>query len=165
MSQLGCCLEYASSSESNGQVERAHSTIIEIYNSNKHKFQNLGVKSRIELAVALYNELIHSSTKLKPIEIIFNLNNSRNSEEIIAKAHEMFEKAKTNMLNAQEKLLKKNPTRENPPTIQEQQEVFVIPNTRNKTEARANPTIASRVKEKTFVNSNNVKRHKNKIKR
>lgn len=38
LANLGVAIEYASSSESNGQIERAHSTIIEIYNTNKAKF-------------------------------------------------------------------------------------------------------------------------------
>lgn len=145
--------------------ERTHSTVIEIFNSNKYKFQNLGTKSKIKLSVALYNDTVHSSTKLKPNEVLFNLNNVQNPDEIIGNAQKMFAEAKTNMLKAQEKMMKENSFREDAPNIREKQEVFVIPNVRTKTEARATETLAQNIKEKTFINSNNVKRHKNKIKR
>lgn len=165
LSQLGCCLEYAASSESNGQIERTHSTITEIYNSNKYKFQNLGTKSIVKLSVALYNESVHTSTKLKPNEIMFNLNNANNPEEIIGNAQKLFAEAKSNLSKAQARQTKYNPEKENPPNIREDEDVFVIPNTRNKTEPRAVQTTARNVKSKTFINSNNVKRHKSKIKR
>lgn len=89
----------------------------------------------------------------------------KNPEEIIGNAQKMFVEAKTNMLKAQEKMIKKNSVREDAPDIREKQEIFVIPNVRTKTEARATETLAQNIKEKTFINLNNVKRHKNKIKR
>lgn len=165
LGQLGCCIEYASSSESNGQIERTHSTIIEIYNTNKYKFRTLGTKSIVKIAVALYNETVHSSTKLKPNEIMFNMNNSTNLEEIISNAQKLFEEAKTNMLKASYNQTKGNDSKEDPPNIQEQENVFVRPNIRTKTEPRAVQTTATNIEEKTFINSNNVKRHKQKIKR
>lgn len=157
-SQLGCCLEYAPSSESNGPVERTHSTIIEIYNDNKYKFQNLGIKSMVELSVALYNETVHSSTTLKPKEIVFNMNTSNNLEEIIGNAQKLFQEAKTDMLKSQDRQTKGNPSKEDPPIVQEETDVIVIPNIRTKTEQRTVQTIARNVANKTFINSNNVKR-------
>lgn len=165
LSQLGCCLEYAASSESNGQIERTHSTIIEIYNSNKYKFQNLGTKSIVKLSVALYNETVHSCTKLKPNEIMFNMNNVNNPEEIIGNAQRIFSEAKTNILKSHDRQTKRNASKEDPPVVQEGEDVFVIPNIRTKTEPRAVQTTARNIKDKTFINSNNVKRHKKKIKR
>jgi len=41
LANLGTELEFSSSSETNGQVERTHSTIIELFNTNKHKFRDL----------------------------------------------------------------------------------------------------------------------------
>lgn len=56
-------------SESNGTVERFHSTLNEIFRCNQHKFQNVCQKEKYLLACTLYNNAIHSSTKLKPREI------------------------------------------------------------------------------------------------
>lgn len=165
ITQAGSSLAYASSSESNGQVERAHSTIIEIFNSNKHKFANMGTKSIVKLSVALYNNSVHSSTSFTPNEIIFNNNNNVNPIDIITNAEKVFREARINMHKAQGKQRKQNQNREDPPEIEENQEVFVIPNIRSKREPRANEAKAHNVTSKTFMNERNIKRHKSKIKR
>lgn len=165
LAELGTVLQYAASSESNGQIERTHSTIIEIFNTNKHKFKGMGTKSIIQLSVALYNDTVHSATKFTPNEIIFNQNNIVNPEAVLKNAQELFVKTKQNIINSMEKLVKQNVNKEDPPPLEEGQEVFVIPNIRTKTQPRANKTNANRVSSKTFKNNRNIKRHKNKIKR
>ena len=60
----GTRLEYASSSESNGQIEKTHATIIEIYNTNKHKFQSLNTKGVIRASVCRFQDI--SSTYFGP---------------------------------------------------------------------------------------------------
>lgn len=165
LNQLGAQIRYASSSESNGQIERTHSTIIEIYNTNKHKFEGMGTKSIVKLAVALYNNSVHSSTQFTPNEILFNQNNIINPEEIIGEAQAMFLKARLNMERAQKQILNQNSKKEDPPVLEDGKEVFVIPNIRTKTEPRATKTNANNVTDKTFMNNRNIKRHKNKIKR
>lgn len=165
LSQLGSQIRYAASSESNGQIERAHSTIIEIFNTNKNKFRGMGTKSIVKVSVALYNNSVHSSTQYTPNEILFNQNNIVNPEQIIKDAQQLFLKAKMNMDKAQKQMLNRNINKENPPIIEEGKEVFVIPNIRTKTQPRANKTNANEVNDKTFRNNNNIKRHKNKIKR
>lgn len=165
LAQLGTQIRYAASSESNGQIERTHSTIIEIFNTNKHKFRTMGTKSIIQLSVALYNDSVHSSTQYTPNEIIFNQNNIVDPEVIVRDAQELFLKARLNMEKAQKQTLTQNSKKEDPPVIEEGKEVFVIPNIRTKTQARATKTNANEVREKTFKNNRNIKRHKNKIKR
>lgn len=161
LDKLGTQLMYAASSESNGQIERTHSTIIEIINTNKHKFKGMGTKSKIKLLVALYNDTVHSATKFTPNEITFNQNNIANPEEVLKNAQALFLKTKENILRSQQKLMKDNDNREDPPHLEEGQEVFVIPNIRTKTQPRANNTTVN----ETFKNKRNIKRHKNKIKR
>lgn len=78
LSNLGVSLEYASSSESNGQVEKTHSTIIEIYNTNKHKFLDLNTTDLIAISISLYNATVHSATGYTPNEILFNQLNATN---------------------------------------------------------------------------------------
>lgn len=165
ITQAGSSLAFASSSESNGQIERAHSTIIEIFNSNKHKFENMGTKSIINLSVALYNNSVHSSTSFTPNEVIFNNNNNVNPIDIANNAQEVFKEVKINMYKAQQRQRKQNPNREDPPELSEDQEVFVIPNIRSKREPRAKEARAHNITHKTFMNDRNIKRHKSKIKR
>lgn len=165
LAQLGVELKYASSSESNGQVERTHLSIAEIFNTNKHKFAGMQTKSIIKLSVALYNDTIHSATKFTPNEIIFNQNNIVNPGELIEKAQEMFLEARVNLEKAKTRQTKNNDQKEDPPQLEDDQEVFVIPNVRSKTAPRAVMTKIKEVKRKTFKNLRNVKRNKSKIKR
>lgn len=162
---FGTVLEFASSSESNGQVERTHSTIVEIFNSNKYKFPGMQTKSIVKLAVSLYNDSVHSSTKFKPNEIIFNQNNIQNPIDVIAQAQKIFLETKNNILKAQTRQIKNNNAKEDPPILNEGQEVFVKQMTRRKTQARAIKTNVNNVQEKTFKNRKGTKRHKNKINR
>lgn len=165
LEQLGTKIEFASSSESNGQIERVHSTIIEIFNCNKYKFKGMQTKSIVKVAVSLYNDSVHSSTKFKPNEIVFNQNNINNPEELIAQTQKIFLETKVNLEKAQQHQLKHNSSREDPPHLNEGQSVFVKQNTRRKTQARAIKTNVNDVQEKTFRNRLGTKRHKNKIKR
>lgn len=165
LAQLGSNLEYASCSESNGQIERTHSTIVETFNTNKHKFQGMQTKSIIKVSVALYNNSVHSTTKFTPNEIMFNNNNNRHPEEILGNAQKIFLEAKHNMQRAQINQTRQNSIREEAPQLNENQQVFVIPNIRTKTQPRATQTAVHNITEKTFKNEMNTKRHKRKIKR
>lgn len=59
-------------SEVNGQVERFHSTILEIYRCLKVEYKGLRLKELLNIAVDRYNNTIHSVTKKKPSDIFFN---------------------------------------------------------------------------------------------
>lgn len=164
LANFGTQLEYASSSESNGQIEKTHSTIIEIFNTNKHKFRGNDTRTIVKASVALYNDSVHSTTTFKPNEVIFNNNNLRNLNQIHEESERIFSEV---IKNSQAKLddqLKKNETRETPPNINENQEVFIKPNIRTKTQPRGKSATAQEVTLKTFKNGR-VKRNKNKIKR
>lgn len=165
LGELGVSIEYASSSESNGQIERTHSTIIEIFNTNKNKFRGMKTQSIVKLAVALYNDTIHSSTKFTPNEIIFNRNNVTNPEVILGNAQKIFLETIQNLEKSQQNQTKLNSRKETPPQISENQEVFLKPNIRTKTQPRGNKANAHNVTDRTFLNRNNIKRNKNKIKR
>lgn len=64
-------------SEVNGQVERLHSTIIEIYRCLRVEYPNLSVKELIEVCVDRYNNTIHSTTKKRPCDLFLNRNVKR----------------------------------------------------------------------------------------
>ena len=84
---FGTQIGFASSSESNGQIECAHSTIIEIFNTNKHKYPNCATKMIIRACTPLYNWTIHSTTSFAPNEIIFNQTDQQPSSETIEKIY------------------------------------------------------------------------------
>ena len=159
---LGTQIEYASSSESNGQIERTHSTMIEIFNTNKHKFQNCDTKTIMRACVSLYNDSVHSTTSFTPNEIIFNVTDQiQNFDQINRIYTKVIEKTK----QKRDKILESNEKKEDPPDVSENQKVFLIPNIRSKKQPRAAEVTAKSVKEKTFKINNNIKRNKQKIKR
>lgn len=164
LDSVGTALNYASCSESNGQVEKTHSTIIEIINTNKHKFPHLETSALVQLAIALYNCTIHSSTNYTPNEIMFNRNNIANPRDI-NEAKEIFTEVKKNLEKASKNQLKQNIRKEEPPIINDKESVFVIPNIMKKLDPRATKTNANQITDQTFKNTKNVKCHKNKIKR
>lgn len=58
--------------ESNGPVERLHSTLIEhirLFN-NQDAYKKDSISNKVRLAILAYNNTIHSITKLKPIDLI-----------------------------------------------------------------------------------------------
>lgn len=71
-------------SEVNGQVERLHSTIIEIYRCLRVEYPNLSVKELIEICVDRYNNTIHSTTKKRPRDLFFNRNVGANYESLLS---------------------------------------------------------------------------------
>ncbi|KAF2889541.1 hypothetical protein ILUMI_16632 [Ignelater luminosus] len=58
-------------STGNSYVERTHSTIIEHFRLMKQQDKNVLVANKYPLIVLAYNDTIHSSTKLKPRDIVF----------------------------------------------------------------------------------------------
>ena len=165
LSTLNTELVYASCSESNGQVEKTHSTVIEIINTNKHKNPDLDTTATVQLAIALYNTTIHSATTFSPNEIIFRHNNILDPNNINEESRQIFNKVKINLEKAKSNQVQANEKKENPPLIEDKQEVFLIPHIRKKLDPRAKPTVASDIKDKTFKTNRKVKRHKQHIKR
>lgn len=55
LASLGVALKYASCSESNGQIEKTHCTITDIYKTNKHKYEGYDTQAMIKIVVELYN--------------------------------------------------------------------------------------------------------------
>lgn len=74
MQRLGIELYYCTPrhSTTNGQVERVHSTIIEIARCVKEEFHILEDTEIFYRAAQQYNHTIHSITQNKPVDILFN---------------------------------------------------------------------------------------------
>lgn len=165
LSRLNVRLEYASSSESNGQIEKTHSTIIEIYNTNKDKIPKADTIIAIELSVALYNSSVHSSTGFTPNEVIFNQNNLMSPNEIQAQANIIFKDVGDKLELIKNKITKINSAKEEPPILANNQSVFLKPNIRTKSQPRGVETKIKDITLNTFKTSKNIKRNKKKIKR
>lgn len=119
----------------------------------------------IQLTVSLYNSSVHSSTGYTPNEVLFNQNNIANRADIDQNAQEIFTRVRKNLDKAKARQEKQNKNKEEPPKSEEKQEVYVKPNIRKKLEPRARKTVTQKVTDRTFENSKNIKRHKNKVKR
>jgi len=165
LSSLGVLLQYASCSESNGQIEKTHCTITEIINTNKYKYEGADTRSLTKIAVTLYNNSVHTATKFTPNELLFNNSNSVNPPEISGKAQILFATAYKNMTKAAKRQTNNNDSKCAPPTLEEREAVFIMPNIRTKMQPRATKLIVRNVLDKTFENARGVKRHKQKIKR
>jgi len=74
LQSLGISVYYTPSqkSEVNGQIERFHSTFLEIYRCLKNDRPNLKVMELVFIAVDRYNNSVHSVINRKPVDIFFN---------------------------------------------------------------------------------------------
>lgn len=70
-------------SEVNGQVERLHSTLIEIYRCLKAENAELSVQELMYVSVDRYNNSIHSVTGKRPGDIFFNRTGTTNLEKLL----------------------------------------------------------------------------------
>lgn len=165
LANLGVQIDFASSSESNGQIEKTHTTVIELFNTNKHKYPELSSPEIMNLITALYNESIHSATSFTPNEIVFNQRNSVDPEEISEAARNLFDKVIINLNRAKNNMTKNNDSKEEPPVIAVDDDVLIKKTTRKKTDPRFTITKCTEDNKKTIKIKNNVKRNKNKLKR
>lgn len=83
LTDLDIHIHFASCSNSNGIVERFHSTLIEMYQANGEKTRNLDLYDGLKLIVALYNETKHSVTKMAPRDIVYGTSISLNKLKIV----------------------------------------------------------------------------------
>lgn len=164
LANVGTIIEFASSSESNGQVEKTHSTIIELYNTNKHKFNNSSPEI-VQIITSLYNDTVHSATSFTPNEVIFNQGNNLDPHNIAETANKIFEKVSDNLQKAALKMQKYNTNKEDPPQINEDTNVYIKKGTRKKLDPRFTTAKCLQNNDKTIKIPRNVKRNKNKLKR
>lgn len=152
--------------QSNGNIERFHSTIIEhIRLLNTKCFLKSPIQSKMIYAVLAYNHSIHSVTKLKPIDIINGHIGNDNPfdveiEKILTNDYISDHKEKTKILYAKvnemlhankEKLTEKlNIQRDEPKIFEPQQKVFIKKHIRQKNANKFN-------KSTTLVNVDSTK--------
>ena len=114
-------------SEVNGQVERFHSTITEMYRIQKRLQPNYSTKRHMAIVVGKYNDTIHSVTKKTPKEILLGISqNPASVEEIDEVRNRIYDEVILQLKQAQSKQLKThNKLRQVPPQLEVRQEIFV----------------------------------------
>lgn len=158
-------------SEVNGIVERFHSTLAEIYLCIHEKYNDVSAKELYRIATSLYNNSIHSATKLKPIEVFFGIKEGEerplNLETILANRNQIFDEVVNRITHFQNKTIKKhNQNREAEPHLEENESVYnKIPGIKTKRKPRFRRLKVRRNHNKTFTDYRNIKVHKAKIKR
>ena len=93
LQDLNIKIHHASGSNSNGIVERFHSTFIELYRTLNRRYNNLEFFDKINVLVDIYNHAIHSVTGYRPRELIFNVQGKNDTDEIL----ECFNKLQSNV--------------------------------------------------------------------
>lgn len=167
LSDLNISLHFASCSNSNGVVERFHSTLIEMYQANRDKTSSLFLYDGLKLVVALYNESKHSVTKMAPRDIIYGTSNSLDKIKI---ASETARKLQTALDNIELHVKHKN----SKILCLDEEEYKAIQNKNVYAKCKAKPSLLNhRYKvaeivdqsEKTITDRNHVKTHKKHLKR
>lgn len=97
LEEQGVALHFASDSRGNGIVERFHNTMLEMYLANRSKMENLTLYQGLAMVTSLYNDSVHSTTQLKPREIIFSKCSSLDPAEINASKQRQFQTARDNI--------------------------------------------------------------------
>lgn len=158
-------MHFASGSNSNGIVERFHSTLIEIFRTNKTKFRDLTIHEQVNIAVDIYNNSFHSVTKNQPRNLIFNNAGSTNVEEISEKAKLLQSAVKVELNKRKDKYEQKHENNEKPKDLNPGDNRFIKISQRLTKDK--NPFKIATVKnnnELTFEDVNDIKIHKNRIK-
>lgn len=158
-------------SESNGIVERFHSTLSEIFRCIKDKYNDLNQKQIFKIAVGLYNKTIHTAHKHQPCEILFGQREEddlpldidrlfRNREEITDEIILNLDKTATRNVAYQ------NRFREEEPNFDVNEDVFnSAQGIKRKTKAKFKKIKIKENRFKTIIDSRGIKLHKSKIKR
>lgn len=165
LNDLGITLHHASNSQSNGIVERFHSTIIELYRTLKPKFPRCKFEM-LNLLTDIYNNTIHTATKRNPREIIFNYSNSPNVQGLQDAADNLQSAVKVQLAKNRQKYIDKNKDKRQPHDVRPNDKIWVK-NTQRLTKDK-DPYKSVEVKsnnELTFEDTNNVKIHKNRTKK
>lgn len=158
-------------SEVNGIVERFHSTLSEIFRCNKEKYNELNQKELFRISVALYNDTVHSCTKMRPKEVFFGIKEGEvrlnNIAEIIEKRNKIYEEATLALRKKQKKDLNfHNKNKETDPSLNTDEPVYIAQQgVKNKTKDKYRRYQVMRDHSKTFEDQTGRKIHKTKIRR
>lgn len=158
-------------SQANGIVERFHSTLLEIFRTNRHKFEDLSLKEKILISCTLYNNTIHTSTSLKPREIFYGIIDGTerplDMNEILRYRNKLYDGVTEKISKTQRQQHDyHNMKRENEPLLNVGQVVFnQTQGIRSKSRSRFEPVVVKDNKDQTYIDEKNRKLHKQKLRR
>lgn len=165
LNDLGIEIHFASGSSSNGIAERFHSTLIEIFRTNKTKFNDLTLNEQVNIAVDIYNNSFHSVIKNQPRNLIFNNSGSTNVEEITEKSKNLQSAVKIELNRRKDQYEQKHKNNNKPQNLHPGDTKY-IKNSQRLTKDK-DPFKITTVKHNndlTFEDVNDIKIHKNRIK-
>lgn len=158
-------------SETNGIVERFHSTLSEIFRCIRDQYDDLNKKQIFKIALGLYNKTIHTAHNHKPHEILFG---QREEDDLPFDLDRLFENRQnisdevTLRLNrtAKRDTEYQNKSREKEPNFEENEEVFnAVQGIKRKTKPKFKKIKVRENRFKTIIDTRGVKCHKSKLKR
>jgi transposase InsO family protein len=166
LNDLGIEIHFASSSNSNGIVERFHSTLIEIFRTTKSKFNDLSTIEHINIAVDIYNNTFHQATKKQPRSLIFNNSGTIDMEEISEKFKNLQSAAKVELLKRKLKYEEQHKNNETPKPLNPGEIKYVKISQRLTKDKDPYKTVTIKNDNTlTFEDNNDIKIHKNRIKK
>lgn len=166
LNDLGIEIHFASGSNSNGIVERFHSTLIEIFRTNKAKFKDVTLNDQVNIAVDIYNSSFHSAIKNLPRNLVFNDPGSTNMEEISEKFKDLQSAAKIELNRRKDKYEQLNQDNEKPQILNPGDTKYIkISQRLTKDKDPYKLTTVQLDNELTFKDVNDIKIHKNRIKK
>ena len=166
LNDLGIETHFASSSNSNGIVERFHSTLIEIFRTNNAKFNDLPISDQVNVAVDIYNNSFHSAIKNQPRNVVFNNSGCTNVEEIAEKSKNLQSAVKVELNKRKSKYEKQNEDNEKPIEFKTGDTKYIkISQRLTKDKNPYKLTSVKQNNELTFKDVNDIKIHKNRVKK
>lgn len=158
-------------SETNGIVERFHSTIAEIFKSNKHKYTNITVKEMFLISCTLYNNSIQSSTKIKPRQAFYGIKDGEerplDRERMLEARNKIYDEVVLQIAQTQQNQnAQRNPQREDPPILEPCQIVLTKrQGIKSKRQDKFNSVTVAQDRQQSFLDDNFRKLHKEKLRR
>ena len=165
LNDLGIVVHHASSSESNGIVERFHSTLIELYRTLHAKYKDLALNEIMNILTDIYNNTFHSAINQKPRDVVFNKTNITNSEEIARNFDKIQSAIKVELNKRKEAHENKFDKNETPKTLNINDKKYIkIGQRQTKDQNLYKIATVKSNDEFTFTDANDIKIHKNRIK-
>lgn len=113
-------------SEVNGQVERLHSTLLEMYRCLRREYPQLRVKELLYITVDRYNNSVHSMTRMKPVDIFLNRTSRINYQNLTNFRDKVFDDVRNRIMKGQEMTnARLNRNRTDPKGYEEGKVVFI----------------------------------------
>lgn len=159
-------------SSSNGTIEIIHRTLRELHNilSNKSSTKDLSETAKINLAVSIYNDSIHSQTNYTPKELFYGIKNHEevpvDLEERIRQKEKFYQEFLLQNTKIKQKALEKwNKNRETPEQFDENEIAYMRKRNNLKHQERYKEIRINENRDVNIIDDTGQKIHKTKLKR